>query len=51
VEGDSKPYARIKVLKTIVEKLSQELDYDPFDEQPASNGKGKKSKGKKKKGK
>ena len=49
VEGDSKLYARIKVLKTIVEKLSQELDYDPFEDQADSNGKKNKSKDKKKK--
>lgn len=30
VEGNSKMYARIKVLKTIVEKLSVELDFDPY---------------------
>jgi len=32
VEGNSKYYARVKVLKTLVEKLSIELDYDPFAE-------------------
>jgi polyphosphate kinase 2 (PPK2 family) len=32
VEGNSKLYARIKVLKTLVDKLSQELHYDPFVE-------------------
>jgi polyphosphate kinase 2 (PPK2 family) len=30
VEGDSKLYARIKILKTLVDKLSDELNYDPF---------------------
>lgn len=30
VEGNSKYFARVKVLKTLVEKLSAELDYDPF---------------------
>ena len=30
VEGDDKLYGRIKVLKTLVEKLSTELNYDPF---------------------
>ncbi|MCC6958157.1 MAG: hypothetical protein IT316_15250 [Anaerolineales bacterium] len=30
VEGNSKPYARIKILRTLVDKLSQELRYDPF---------------------
>ena len=32
VEGDDKYYARVKILKTLVEKLSKELDYDPFAE-------------------
>ena len=50
VEGNSKQYARIKVLKTIVEKLSQEMDYDPFAEaKPAGGDKGKEKKEKKKK--
>ena len=50
VEGDSKLFARIKVLNTIVEKLSQELNFDPFEEpKPAGNGKGKDGKDKKKK--
>ena len=31
VEGNCKWYARIKVLKTLVEKLGQELDYDPIE--------------------
>lgn len=30
VEGNSKPYARIKILRTLVEKLSADLNYDPF---------------------
>jgi hypothetical protein len=30
VEGDDKHYARVKVLKTLVGKLSPELNYDPF---------------------
>jgi polyphosphate kinase 2 (PPK2 family) len=30
VEGNSKYYARVKVLRTVVEKLVQELAYDPF---------------------
>lgn len=30
IEGNSKPYARVKILRTLVEKLSQELNYDPF---------------------
>jgi len=29
VEGNSKYYARVKVIKTVVEKLSQELNFDP----------------------
>ena len=29
VEGNDKYYARIKVLRTVVEKLSEELDYQP----------------------
>jgi polyphosphate kinase 2 (PPK2 family) len=29
VEGNSKYYARVKVLRTVVEKLIQELNYDP----------------------
>jgi polyphosphate kinase 2 (PPK2 family) len=29
VEGNSKYYARVKVLRTVVEKLIQELGYDP----------------------
>jgi hypothetical protein len=34
VEGNSKYYSRVKVLRTVVEKLSQELQYDPMlDEQ------------------
>lgn len=32
VEGDSKLYARIKILRTLVDKLSDELSYDPFEE-------------------
>ena len=48
VEGDCKWYARVKVLKTLVDGLSQELNYDPLAEKPADVQKGKK---KKKKGK
>ncbi len=59
VEGNSKYYARVKVLKTLVDKLSQELSYDPFAEivlggSVSPDGKGKKkknSKPKKSKGK
>ncbi|MGW8224321.1 MAG: hypothetical protein ACWGOY_01215 [Anaerolineales bacterium] len=32
VEGNDKYYARVKILKTLVEKLSSELEYDPFSE-------------------
>ncbi len=31
VEGNDKRYSRVKVLKTIVDKLSKELDFDPFN--------------------
>jgi polyphosphate kinase 2 (PPK2 family) len=54
IEGDSKPYARIKVLKTLVDKLSQELEFDPFtpvqtaDEEKAKADGGKKEKKKSK---
>ncbi|MBE0697219.1 MAG: hypothetical protein IH586_09870 [Anaerolineaceae bacterium] len=34
VEGNDKYYARIKVLRTVVEKLSRELNYDPFKDLP-----------------
>lgn len=33
VEGNDKYYARVKVLKTIVDKLSDELNYDPFTQE------------------
>ena len=45
VEGDSKPYARIRVLTTLVDNLSEELQFDPFAK-PASSAK--KNKGAKK---
>lgn len=32
VEGNSKTYARVKILRTLVEKLSEELKYDPFQD-------------------
>jgi polyphosphate kinase 2 (PPK2 family) len=32
VEGNSKNYARIKVLRTIVDQLSVQLNYDPFSD-------------------
>ena len=48
VEGDSKLYARIKILKTLVDTLSVELQYDPFKELSVFNDE-KTSKKKKKK--
>lgn len=50
VEGNCKWHARVKVLKTLVDGLSQELNYDPLAEIPAIE-KGGKKKAKKKKGK
>jgi polyphosphate kinase 2 (PPK2 family) len=47
VEGDSKWFARIKVLKTLVDKLSKELNFDPFADQILAKGKKKKKKKKK----
>ncbi len=35
IEGNDKWYARIKTLKTLVEGLSGELDFDPFAELPS----------------
>jgi polyphosphate kinase 2 (PPK2 family) len=50
VEGDSKWYARIKVLKTLVDGLSLELNFDPFtDGRLVSVDKKKRNKKKKKK--
>jgi AMP-polyphosphate phosphotransferase len=34
VEGNDKYYARIKVLRTVVEKLAHDLNFDPFKEIP-----------------
>jgi polyphosphate kinase 2 (PPK2 family) len=49
VEGNDKFYGRVKVLQTLVGKLSQELNYDPFAEGVfAGKGQGKKKKKKKK---
>ncbi len=49
VEGNDKAYARVKSLKTLVELLSQELNYNPSDPVTGKNGKkSKKSKGEKK---
>ena len=44
VEGTCKWYARVKVLKTLVEGLSHELNYDPHAEMPAIGKGGKKKK-------
>lgn len=50
VEGNSKWYARVKVLKTLVKGLSLELDYDPLAEGIIDgNNAGKSGKPKKKK--
>jgi len=49
VEGNSKAYARIKILRTLVEKLSQELKYDPYEVETTAKKKDKdKDKDKKK---
>jgi polyphosphate kinase 2 (PPK2 family) len=48
VEGTCKWYARIKVLKTLVDGLGRELDYDPFKDMPEIGVKKKGKKGKKK---
>jgi polyphosphate kinase 2 (PPK2 family) len=48
IEGNSKLYARIKILRTIIDKLTQELDFDPFEPAKTEIRKSKKS-GKKKK--
>jgi polyphosphate kinase 2 (PPK2 family) len=47
VEGNCKWYARIKVLKTLVEGFGRELNYDPFAAMPAIEKGGKKKKKKK----
>jgi polyphosphate kinase 2 (PPK2 family) len=39
VEGNSKSYARVKILRTLVEKLSQELKYDPYAAETAAKKK------------
>jgi polyphosphate kinase 2 (PPK2 family) len=39
VEGNSKNYARIKVLKTIVDGLGMALKYDPFAKVPITDDK------------
>lgn len=48
VEGDSKYYARIKILKTIADKLMVELEYDPFKPKSKSTVKRKNNEDKKK---
>lgn len=50
VEGNSKLYARIKILQTLVDKLSSELDFDPYATSlpKTEKNKKKKEKGKKK---
>ncbi len=50
VESNCKWYGRVKVLKTLVEKLSQELNYDPFAE-ATRGGKDKRKSDKKRKDK
>jgi polyphosphate kinase 2 (PPK2 family) len=46
VEGNSKLYARIKILHTVVEKLSKELNYDPSQPFVSNEKKEKKKKAK-----
>lgn len=48
VEGNSKDYARVKVLRTVVEKLSHELKFDPADDKPGQTPISKKKSTKKK---
>lgn len=49
VEGNSKQYARVKILQTLVDKLSFELDFDPFEENGKGSGKKKETRDKDKK--
>lgn len=49
VEANSKLHARIKILETLVDKLSTELNYDPYTLNPITVEKKKKKKGKNKK--
>jgi polyphosphate kinase 2 (PPK2 family) len=49
IEGDCKWNARIKVLRTLVEGLSEELDYDPTEDLAAVTPKKKKKKNRSKK--
>jgi polyphosphate kinase 2 (PPK2 family) len=37
IEGNSKGYARVKILETLVEKLSHELKFDPFSKKAAAH--------------
>ncbi len=39
VEANSKQYARVKIVKTLVDTFSRELDYDPFKEVQKDDGK------------
>jgi len=48
VEGNSKMYARIKILNTLVEKLTTELDFNPDATTPTAKTEDKKKKKKKK---
>lgn len=47
IEGDSKLYARIKILKTLVDKFAEELKYDPFADHTISPAERKDKKDKK----
>ncbi len=49
IEGNCKWHARVQVLSTMTDRLSQELNFDPFAEKvtpQATSGKAKKKKGK-----
>jgi polyphosphate kinase 2 (PPK2 family) len=48
IEGNDKWYARVKLLRTVVDQLSKELNYDPFAESALAGG-DKRKKGRKKK--
>jgi polyphosphate kinase 2 (PPK2 family) len=49
IEGNHKWFARVKALRTLVEVLSKELDYQPAEPKAKTGGKKKKKKRKKKK--
>jgi hypothetical protein len=51
VEGNCKWYARVKVLQTLVDGLSKELNFDPYAEVPSLKKDGKKKRKKKKEAK